>query len=89
MPAKTVRPSKKAQSKRVESNLQKLKSGQPNSKGRKDKGSIVVEYVLLLVCCVAIAGAINTLFKMDNNINNTGSIIRVWWQAVQVIAEDT
>ncbi len=54
---------------------------------KNNKGAIVVEYVLLLLSCVAIASAVNKVFEIDNNVDDSGWVIKTWWNAVKIIAE--
>lgn len=55
---------------------------------KNNRGAIVVEYVLLLVGCVAIALIVNKFIEIDNIFDNSGWLIKVWWKAIEVIAED-
>ena len=55
---------------------------------RRNKGAILVEYVLLLVACVAIAEIIRRPFHKDPDPTNAGTIIKTWHKAIKTIAED-
>ena len=55
---------------------------------KKKKGVVIVEYVLLLVACVAIAVLISKAVEMDNNPNSSGWLIKAWMGVLKTIAED-
>ena len=54
----------------------------------KKKGVVIVEYVLLLVACVAIAIAISKAVQIGSNTNESGWFIKAWMNVLNAIAED-
>ena len=55
---------------------------------KRNKGVIILEYVLLLVACVATATVINEAFEIGSEASNSGWIIKLWWSILKMIAED-
>ena len=54
------------------------------------RGAVVLEYVLLLVACVVIAGIIrDRMIDMDPDPASRGFVISAWETILRVIAEDT
>ena len=57
---------------------------------KNKRGAIVLEYVLLLVACVAVAELIRTtIVDMNPDPASRGFMINAWENILQVIAEDT
>ena len=58
--------------------------------GRTKKGVVIVEYVLLLVACLAVAIIIAQAVEIGekSNYSDSGSIIRAWMKVLETIAED-
>ncbi len=54
----------------------------------KIKGAIIVEYMLLLVVCVALALILADLVKIGSSDDQHGWIIGKWLNVIKVIAED-
>ncbi len=55
---------------------------------RKNKGAIMLEYVLLLVACVGFATLIAKPFNMGSSSNDSEAVIETWVKAIKIIAED-
>ena len=51
----------------------------------------MVEYALLIVVCVGLAGLLleSVNIDADNGPNKSGFIIEKWWGALKAVAEDT
>ena len=58
------------------------------SRLRNNKGVLIVEYVLLLLCCVAIAAIVQKAFDIGADDQSSGWIINQWIKMLRVIAED-
>ena len=52
------------------------------------KGAVIVEYVLLLVACVAMATVIAEFVEFGSNPDESGALIKVWMGVLKTIAED-
>ena len=52
------------------------------------KGVIILEYMLLLIVCVGCAFMIMELVEIAETKEDSGSVIKAWMKAVEVIAED-
>ena len=63
-------------------------SSHPISRLRGNKGVLIVEYVLLLLCCVAIAAVVQKAFDIGADEQSSGWIINQWIKMLRVIAED-
>lgn len=55
---------------------------------KNQRGAFVLEYVLLLVACVAMAGLIRATM-VNRDPNNQGFVFTTWEKVLQIIAEDT
>ena len=58
------------------------------SRLRNNKGVLIVEYVLLLLCCVTIAALVQHAFELGADENSSGWIINQWIKMLHVIAKD-
>ena len=58
---------------------------------KQKKGALMVEYALLIVACVVMAMVLLDAVKVGSGPgdDSTGFIIKKWWSALQVVAEDT
>ena len=55
---------------------------------KNNKGVVILEYVLLLVACIAIANVIIGVVNIGSDKSESGWIIKAWVTAVEKIAED-
>ena len=53
-----------------------------------NKGVLILEYVLLLLACVAIAALVQEAFELGADDDSSGWIIKQWMDMLEVIAED-
>ena len=65
----------------------------PNSPGLKSQhltqsGVVIVEYVLLLVACLAIAILIAEVVEFGDDSQQSGWLIQAWMKVLETIAED-
>ena len=56
---------------------------------RNRKGVLIVEYALLLVICVAMAIAMKEIIDINEDPNQSGGIIKGWYNIIKIIAKDT
>ena len=50
----------------------------------------MVEYALLIVVCVGLAGSLLAIIKIDaDGPGDSGWVIQKWWGALKAVAEDT
>ena len=56
---------------------------------RNKTGVLIVEYALLLVICVTMAGIIKEIIEINKDPQRSGSVIKIWYNIIEIIAEDT
>ena len=56
---------------------------------KNQRGAIILEYVLLLVACVAFAQILIGIVDRDNDPQNSGAVFKMWHGVLHTIGEDT
>ena len=63
----------------------------PRTAKKNNRGALMVEYALLIVVCIILAGLFLKTVEVDaeNGPAQSGFIIQKWWGVLKTVAEDT